>query len=160
MSTARCVRRQVLERGDERELHALALLVARLGRGEPVLDAEQLVGVRLDPDRSISGCARAAVRVGSRPVVDRQHALRAPLDLVQAGVRGDRVEPRAAASCGPRSGRARATRPARPPGARPRRRAPTEHPVAVRVELPPVRLDQAGEGRLVAAAGRFSSRLP
>jgi len=39
----------VLERGDERELDAFALLVARLGRGEPA--RERRVWVGLDPDR-------------------------------------------------------------------------------------------------------------
>jgi hypothetical protein len=40
-------RREVLERRDERQLDGLALLVASLGRGIAVLDAERLVRVRL-----------------------------------------------------------------------------------------------------------------
>ena len=40
----------MLERGDERELYALALLISRLGTGEPVIDAESLIGIGLDPN--------------------------------------------------------------------------------------------------------------
>src|SRR5437588_7997911 len=41
------VRRKVLERGDEGELDALATLVARVRRGQTVLDTEHLVGIGL-----------------------------------------------------------------------------------------------------------------
>ena len=114
-----------LEGRDERELDRLALLVARVGRGVAVLDAEGLVGVGLDPDRLDHRLADAAVRVGRRAVVDRQDALRAPLDRVQAGVGGDPVEP-GAQRAPPLELRQRpARRAAAPPGARPRRRAPS-----------------------------------
>ena len=79
--------------GDEGELDALALLVARLGRGVALPDAERLVRVGLDPDRLDQGLARVAVRVGGGAVVDRQHPLGPALDRGQTGVGGDRVEP-------------------------------------------------------------------
>ena len=53
-------RRQVLQRGDERELDALALLVARLGPGDGGVEPELRVGVGLDPHRSTSGSAGAS----------------------------------------------------------------------------------------------------
>ncbi len=83
----------MLQGGDERELDALALLVTGLWAGQPILEAELLVGIGLDPHRLDQGLARALVRVGRRAVVDRQNALRALFDLVQRGVGGDPVEP-------------------------------------------------------------------
>jgi hypothetical protein len=66
-------RRQVLERDDERELDALALLVARVGAGQAVGQPERLVRVRLDPHGLDQRLARADPRVRRRAVVDRQH---------------------------------------------------------------------------------------
>ncbi len=143
--------RQVLERGDERELDALAPLVAGLGRGEAVLDAQDLVRVGLDPDRLDERLAGPDVGIGGRAVVDRQHPLGPPRDLVQAGVGGDRVEPRAQ--------RAAALEP-REPAPRAQQRLlqrvlgvvhRAQHPVAVGVQLAAVGLDQCGERALVAA---------
>ena len=57
-------RRQVLERRDEGELDALALLVARLRTGEPVLEAQPLIGIGLHPDRFDQRLAQAVVGVG------------------------------------------------------------------------------------------------
>src|SRR5262249_30115707 len=66
-------RRQVPECHDERKLHRLALLVAALGCGVPILEAQQLFRGRLHP-RRIRGPSplRGAV---SLPVVDGQDPL-------------------------------------------------------------------------------------
>ena len=95
------VGRQVLERGDERQLDALALLVAGLRRRRPPS------GRAARRDRARSRATRRAARragcgLGGRAVVDRQHALAALARSGQAGVGGDRYS-HVAASCGPRS---------------------------------------------------------
>jgi hypothetical protein len=72
--TAALCRGQVLDGGDERDLDALAPLVAGVGRGEAV--GEQRVGVGLDPDR-LGQRWPLVGGVRGRPVVRRQHALRA-----------------------------------------------------------------------------------
>jgi hypothetical protein len=145
----------VLERGDEGKLDALALLVAGLGRGIAVLEAQPLVRVGLHPDRLDERHARPVVGIGRRAVVDREHALGPALDQVEAGVRGDRVEPGAK-----RASALEASQPA--PGTQHRLlervlgvvdRA--EHPVAVGVQLAVVGLDQPAVGVLVAFAGRL-----
>jgi hypothetical protein len=75
--------RKVLKRRDERELDALALLVAHVGARE-----------RLDPHRLGQRLGGFGVGVGGRRlVVDRQHPLGPALDRAQADVRRDRVEP-------------------------------------------------------------------
>ena len=87
-------RRQVLEGDDEGQLDALALLVAGVRGGEPVLDAELLVRVGLDPDRLDQRLARAAR--GDRPRARSPRAAPASAgarDRVEAGVGGDLVEP-------------------------------------------------------------------
>ena len=126
ISTARWVAGRCWTRGDERQLDALAPLVAGLRRGEAVLDAERARPGRARP-RPTRRAARPApsLRVGRRAVVERQHALGPPRDLVQAGVRRDRVEPRAQRAAALEARRGRATRAARPPAARPRRRGPS-----------------------------------
>ena len=152
------VRRQVLKRGDEGELDALALLVARLGRGVAVLERRALVGVGLDPGRldqrppgpscgSAAGCvdgARAWAAARSRRGRCWWRSCRA----------------RSAASCGPRSAAARATPAASPPAARPRRRAPSRASGSsgrgARRGSGSTRL---AEGALVALAGRLE-QLP
>jgi hypothetical protein len=88
-------RRQMLERGDERELDALALLVAGLGARAPVLQSDAIVGIGLHPRRFDQRLARAVVRVGHGRVIDREHPLGPASQRLQAGVRGDRVQPRA-----------------------------------------------------------------
>ena len=151
---------QVLERRHERQLDALAQLVARLGAGRAVLEAEALVRIGIHPDRLGRRQSESVVRVGGRAVVEREHPLLGPpRDQVEAAVGGDRVEPRAE--------RAAALEPGQPaPGAQ---RGVlegvlgvldrAEHPVAVRVELRAIRLEQAAEGRLVAVAGRGEQLL-
>src|SRR5205807_2993570 len=86
--------RQVLERRGERELYPLALVVARFGCRVPVLEPDQLVRVGLDPHRLDRRAPGRLIRRGGRAVVDREHALWSPLDLAEAGVGGDRVQPR------------------------------------------------------------------
>src|SRR4051794_15472021 len=84
----------MLERCDERELDALALLVAGLRSGEPVVEAQLLVGIGLDPGRLDKWLTEWLVRITGRAVVDRQHAPRSALEDPQADVGRDRVEPR------------------------------------------------------------------
>ena len=103
-------RRQVLERGDERELDALALLVASLGRGEAVLEAEPLVRVRLDPDRLDERLGRGR-RAGRPPGRSRSAARAWAAARSPSGRRWSRsCRATSAASCGPRTGAARARR--------------------------------------------------
>ena len=133
---------QVLQRGDEGELDALALLVARLGCRSSALDAERFVRLRLEPDSSSTGAPGPVAGRRRRAVVDRQHPLRTLLERVEAYVRRDPVEPGAERASGLES----------------REAAPcpqqhllqgvvgivrrAEHPVAVGVQLAAVRLDQ------------------
>jgi hypothetical protein len=85
--------RQVLERGDERELDALALLVVRIRAGGRGVEAQSPVWIGLDPDRFDDGLAGAVVRIGGRAIVDGKHQLWPALDSPQAYVRRDGVEP-------------------------------------------------------------------
>ena len=145
----------MLKRGDEGELDALALLVARVGRGESAFQPEGLVGVGLEPDQLDHRLPGALALARRRSVVDRQHPLRALRDRVEADVGRDPVEPGAERAPGLESGQAA-------PCSKQRllervvgvvRRA--EHPVAVGVELAAVRLDELAERMLVPAAGRL-----
>src|SRR5207248_5097570 len=88
-------RGQALQRRDERQLDALAALVASLGTGDAVLEPQQLVGVRLDPRRLDQRRLRAVVGIAGRAVVDREDALGPALDHLEARVGDDRVQPRA-----------------------------------------------------------------
>ncbi len=144
---------QELERRDEGELDALALLVARLGPGQRLREAQALVGVGLDPHRLDQRRRGALVGVGGRAVVDREHELRAPLDRLEADVGGDRVQPRAQRAS-PLEARDGA------PGAQQRVLHGVlgvvdgaEHAIAVGVEEAAVGFDEPGEGVLVAPAG-------
>ena len=65
----------MLERRDEGQLHALAQLVAGLGRGVAVLEAQSGVRERLDPDGLERRQAEVVVVVDGGGVVDRQHRL-------------------------------------------------------------------------------------
>ena len=131
----------MLQRGDERELDALALLVAGVRAGERVVERQLGVRVRLDPHRFGERNAGAVVRVGGRPVVDRQHQLGPALDRLQADVGRDRVQPRAQ--------RAAAFEGLQPPPRAQQRLLQrvlrilrgAEHPVAVGAQLGPERLD-------------------
>ena len=91
--TARWRAGQVLERGGEGELDALALLVARVRAEHRGFDSELGVGVGLEPDRLGERLVESHVWVGRGAVVDREHALGPLLDQAQAGVRGDPVQP-------------------------------------------------------------------
>ena len=144
--------RQVLERGDEGQLHALAALVAGGRSGEAVLDAQDLVRIGLDPHRLDERLAGPDVGIGGRAVVDREHALGPPRDLIEAGVGRDRVEPRAQRAA---ALELRETA----PGAKQRVLERvlgvvdrSQHPVAVGVQLATVGLDQTTERALVARA--------
>ena len=148
------VRRQVLERRDERQLDALALLVGRTGRGEPVREARRPDRARPRPTRR-SGSPGESCGRGGRAEVDRQRALRPPRELVQARVRRDLVEPRAQRA---------ALREARQGAPGPQQRLlervlgvvdRAEHPVAVGVQLRATRLHEAAVGILVARASRL-----
>ncbi len=140
----------MLERGDERKLDRLALLVASLRCRREVVESERFVGIGVDPDRFEQWLGRAVVGIGGGAIVDGQHARRPPLDELQARVGGDRVEPGAQRAAALESGQP-------PPGAQKGLlerilgvRHRTEHPVAVRLELAPIFLDQAPEGAFVA----------
>ena len=147
---------QMLERGDERELHGLALLVPGLRDGVSVLELELLVGVRIDPavhDLRGIGPHRSLGGGGSFKV-DRQHPLRPPADDVEADVGRDPIQPRAERAPAVEAGQA----PPRPEhgvlenvfGVVER----AEHPVAVGMELRSVRGDEAPKRLLIAAASR------
>jgi hypothetical protein len=145
----------VLQRGDEGELHGLALLVAGLGRGIAVVRLQPLVRVGLDPQRFM----RAARIVTRRSVVDREHAPGPPRDRVQAGVGSDPVEPRSQRASALHAGETL-------PGPQECvlegilgvvKRA--QHPVAVGLELPLVRLDEVAKRVLVAVPGDVEQLL-
>ena len=133
--------RQVLERRDEGEFDALALLIAGVRVGQAARQGKPVIRIGLHPHRFGHWFGRAVVGVGCGRVVDREHSLGTPLDRPEAGVRRDLVEPRAE--------RAPALELREcPPGAQQRllqrifcvrRRA--EHPVTVGVELGAVRTD-------------------
>ena len=104
---------QVLERGDERQLDALALLVAELG-----------VGVGLEPHRLLERRAGPVAGIGRGPKSTGSIALRARWSCVRHALVAIGTAT-SAASCGPRSARAPATRAAASPAGRPRRRGPS-----------------------------------
>ena len=93
MSTARSTAWQVLERGQERKFHRLALLVSTFGCPVPARAARRRVGVRLHPDRMIDRLAPVA-RTGGRAAIDWACALLPRIDRVEARVGRDRVQPR------------------------------------------------------------------
>ena len=114
---------QVLERRDERQLDALALLVARLRGGVALREAG--VGVRLDPDR-LGQRLRPGSRAARRTGRSRSGARASAAARARPGTCSSRsCRARCAASCGPRSAAARARPAAAPPGASPRRRGPS-----------------------------------
>ncbi len=134
-------RRQQLERGDEGQLDALALLVARGRSRESVCEAELSVRVRLDPGRLDerrveAGGDRRAGR--SRPAAAARVCARS-----WSGRRWSRCgRTRSAASCAPRTRQAA-------PGAQERLLQRvlgvvhrSEHAVAVRVQFAAARLDE------------------
>ena len=152
--------REVLQRGDEGELDGFALRVAGLGACVAVLDAEPLVRVRLDPHGRGKRIARVGLRVRCLAVTERERPLRTLADHVQADVGGDLVEPRA------QVGSVLEARQSSP-GAEQRvlervfgvvDRA--EHPVRVRVQLVPVRLDEAPKCVGVTVDRRVEQRTP
>jgi len=147
---------QMLERGEERELQGLALLVSGLRDGVPVRELELLVRVRIDPVIHELFGLRPHVRRGGGGsfIVDRQHPLRPPADSVETDVGRDPIQPR------PES--APAVEPGQP-SLRPEHGVlehvfgvveRAEHPVAVGMELRSVRGDEAPKRLLIAAASR------
>jgi hypothetical protein len=141
--------RQVLQRGDERQLDRFPLLVPGVRPGESVGNAEPSVGVGLDPGRLDQRRAEPGVRVRRRAVVDRQHPRRSSLDHAQADIGRDRVQPGAQRA-------ASLELPETAPrvdqrllhgvlGVLDR----TQQPVAVPVQRPPVRLNQLSVGTLI-----------
>jgi hypothetical protein len=83
----------LLQGCDERELDALALLIAGDGGGELVLELGPCTRVRPEPDGLDEWLRAGRVRVGRGAVVDRKDALGTALDGLQTGVGGDRVQP-------------------------------------------------------------------
>ena len=151
--------RHALQPGDEREADGLARLVAGVGPVGAVGQAlEQRVGVGLQPDRLAQpGRAPARWPGRQRPAVARPPG--AVAQRVQAAVRGDPVQPRAQ-----RGAALEARQPA--PGGQQRlldevlgvlHRA--EDPVAVHLQLAPVRLGEGAEGLLVARPGALERRV-
>jgi hypothetical protein len=145
----------MLKRRDEGELDRLAPLVAGLGPGESVLDAEHLVRIGLQPHRLNERRLRVIVGIAGRTVVGRQHPPGSARDQVEADIGRDLVEPRAK--------RASSLESFQPPP-RPQEgflegvlgvvdRA--QHPIAVSVELLAVGLDEAAVGVVVAPASRL-----
>ena len=155
----------MLERGDERQLDALAPLEARLRRRVAVLHGQRLVGVGLDPHRLDERLARALGRVRRRAVVR-------PAGCASGACRS-RPATRWSRSC--------TARPAARRSLRPRQSAPrpqqgvlqrvlgvvqrAEHAVAVRVQLAADRAPRARgtparrrAARIAAAGPRSRSR--
>src|ERR1700733_693552 len=139
----------MLERGDEGKLHAFPLFIARLGCCAARRESDRFVGVGLEPGGLRGRRAGRNVALDRRAKVVREGASASPLELGQAYIRGDRIQPR-------------------PPGVRVAQRvhaAPRAqqrllervvgvghragHPVAVCVELGSVLLDPLGETEVV-----------
>ena len=117
-------RRQQLQGGDERQLDALALLVARRGRQRAVGEPELHVGVRLEPD-GLGERWLVVVPVAGGPIAHRAGAAPAGAPA-RSGTRWSRSgTARRAASCAPRTPAARARRAGARLAARPRRREPS-----------------------------------
>ena len=134
----------MLQRRDERQLDALPQLIGGLR-----------IRIRLDVELAFDRRGQLADLAHRRVVVERDQAFRPLLDQLEAGVRGDPVQPgtHRTASLEPRQP---------PPGADERllqgvlgvvHRA--KHAVAVRVQLAAVRRDEPVERALVVAAGGF-----
>ena len=85
-STARWLDRQVLDRRDERQLHALAPLVPRLGCGESASTASCVVGYGSTPRRLGGRSSEVVVRICGRTVVDRKDPLRSALVIRSSDV--------------------------------------------------------------------------
>jgi hypothetical protein len=83
----------MLQRGDERELHGLTLLIASVGRGKPAPDSDLLVGIRLEPNRLDDGLRRRIVAPDRTSAVDRQSSFGPSSEHVQTHIGGDLVEP-------------------------------------------------------------------
>jgi hypothetical protein len=140
-------RREVLERGDESQPDRLTGLEARLGPGRAVLDPlEQHVGVGLEPDRLGAAGGLGRLEHGGHLL----RSARAGAQRIQAPVGRDAVQPRAQ-----RSSPLVAIEPA--PGGQQRflqqvlgvlQRA--DDPVAVHLQLVPVRVGQLPKRLLVA----------
>ena len=113
-------RRQVLERRDKRQLDALALLVARVGRGKPAVGFVGRIGVRLQPGR-FGERRRRGRREDRRPPRSRPAARAWSGAGSASGRRSSRSgRARSGASFCPRTGAALARRAGACPGVRPR----------------------------------------
>jgi hypothetical protein len=143
----------VTESGDECQLERLTSLVSIVERRGALRVADSPFLVRLDPRHVRARVPGRAVNgIRDRLVIERQDASAAAGNRVEAHVRRDPMQPvpQLAAAAEGRE---------RPPGAQERVlecvlrivRRP-EHPVAAGVERGAVRLDEAAEGTLVAAA--------
>jgi hypothetical protein len=122
------------------------------------LEAELLVGIGIDPGDLGRLLLDRIVGVGRRPIVEREHALRPPLDRLETCVGSDREQPGAQRASTLEAGHAA-------PGRQERLlhrvfgvRGRAEHPVAVRLQRLAVRFDELSEGALVAADGLLEQR--
>ena len=148
-------RRQLLQRRDERQLDALAQLVARRRIGDSGLVGELRVGIRLEEHRLGHRRAEVVHRRSGRTVLDGEQAARSLGRQPVARVRGDPVQPRSqraasleAVQAAPRAEQRILERIVgvldRP-----------EHPVAVRVQVTAMRLHEATERIGVASTCRI-----
>ncbi len=138
--------RQVLKSGGERQLDALALLVAGGRRGEPVGEAG--VGERLEPAQLGRGRRQLAMRVAGGAASSGTSRRGRRSSAFEADVRRDPVQPGAQRCCG-------ALEPGQPaPGAHERLLERVlgvldgaEHAVAMRLQLGAVRVRRAARSR-------------
>ena len=152
-------RRQVLQGRDERQLERLAALEASLGARRPVCDPDRLIGVGLDPQLLRQRPFRLAdLGWRRRTVVDRQHALGALGDSVEADVGRDPVEPGSPALLPWNRGKARQAR-SSASEARRRRRGPSPASGSSGMQLGAVRLDQLPKATSSPRGCRGASRF-
>jgi hypothetical protein len=154
--------REMLDRGDERELHGLAHLIPRIRARRGIRDAlEGGIRVGLKP---WDFCRRLAlwhpVRWGTKSFGKHSSRVRPAGEEIQARVGGDPIEPSPERARSPESERADPT--------------PSteeclldkvlgvvetaEHAIAVELQLPPVRLGQTIERLPIAPLGRLQER--
>jgi hypothetical protein len=147
----------VLQRRDERELQRLALLVASVRGRIPALEPEALVRIRLEPDRLDERLADVLAWPAGRAVADRQRALRPARVRVAAHVRRDLVQPGAKGAATPEPGKASPRAQQRLLESVVRIMDRAQHPVAVRVQLAAMALDDVSESLLLPPRAASSS---
>ena len=86
-------RPELLQCGDEGELHGLSLFIASLGHRVARLEPDLLVGIGLDPDRLGKGGALVVAGLRGASMVNRKRPLGPPRERVQADVGRDPVQP-------------------------------------------------------------------